>query len=264
MQFFHGLACAGSIALKTVSLIHDDGAADDPDQAPAKFGKAPGFLAVENCRRALSCRRASNARPAPLASNRSKTIIHERKTMTLLVLGMLIFVGIHLVPTFASTRQSLIARFGAGPYKGGFAAISFIGLGLLIAGKAYADAVPLWTPPAWGRHAAMLLMLFAFILLVAAYLPSNVKRLTAHPMLFGVTLWSAAHLLVNGDLASVILFGGLGAFALFDMWSANSRGAAPSKVAYPITRDIVVVAVGLLAYVALLFLHPHLFGVRVI
>ena len=184
--------------------------------------------------------------------------------MTVLVLGLLIFVGIHLVPTFASTRQRLLARFGTGAYKGGFTAISFIGLILLIFGKAYADFVPLWTPPTWGRHAAMLLMLFSFILLVAAYLPSNFKRLTAHPMLFGVMLWSVAHLLANGDLASLILFGGLGAFALFDIWSANSRGATPSKRTYPFTRDAAVVAVGLLAYVALLFLHPYLFGVRVI
>jgi uncharacterized membrane protein len=184
--------------------------------------------------------------------------------MTLLVLGILVFVGIHLVPTFASTRQSLIARFGAGAYKGGFTAVSFVGLILLIIGKAYADFVSIWTPPTWGRHAAMLLMLFSFIFLVAAYLPSNLKRMTVHPMLFGVTLWSAAHLLANGDLASVILFGGLGAFSLFDIGSANRRGAAPSRITYPITRDIAVVAAGLLAYGAVLFLHPYLFGVRAI
>ena len=184
--------------------------------------------------------------------------------MTLLVLVMFVFVGIHLVPTFASSRQSLIARLGVSAYKGGFAAVSFIGLILLIIGKANADVVPLWIPATWGRHAAMLLMLFSFILLVAAYMPSNVKRLTAHPMLLGVTLWSAAHLVANGDLAAVILFGGLGAFAVFDMWSANRRGAAPSKVAYPIAKDAIVVAVGIVAYGAVLFLHPHLFGVRVI
>lgn len=184
--------------------------------------------------------------------------------MALLVLGILVFTGIHLVPTFASTRQSLIARYGPAAYKAGFTAISLIGLVLLIVGKAYANVVPLWTPPAWGRHAAMLLMLFSFILLVAAYLPSNIKRATAHPMLIGVTLWSAAHLLANGDLASVILFGGFGAYALFDMWSANRRGAAPSRTAYPVARDILVVAIGALAYGVLLFLHPYLFGVRVI
>lgn len=184
--------------------------------------------------------------------------------MALLVLGLFVFVGIHLVPTFASARQRLITRFGAGAYKGGFTVISFIGLILLIIGKANAEFVPLWTPATWGARAAMFLMPFSFMLLAAAYLPSNVKRLTAHPMLLGVTLWSAAHLAANGDLASVILFGGLGAFALFDMWSANRRGAAPSRVAQPITRDLAVVGAGLVAYGAVLFLHPYLFGVRAV
>lgn len=190
-------------------------------------------------------------------------IANERKMMILLVLGILVFVGIHLVPTFASTRQNLITRFGMRAYKGGFTVVSFIGLILLIIGKANAEFVPLWTPATWGARAAVLLMPLSFILLVAANMPSNVKRLTAHPMLLGVTLWSAAHLASNGDLASLILFGSFGAFALFDMWSANRRGAAPSKTAYPITRDIVVVAIGLLAYGVVLFLHPYLFGVRV-
>lgn len=191
-------------------------------------------------------------------------IANESKTMTLLVLGILVFVGIHLVPTFTSARQNLIARFGMRAYKGGFTALSFVGLILLIIGKANAEFVPLWTPATWGALAAMLLMPFSFILLVAANMPSNVKRLTAHPMLLGVTLWSAAHLASNGDLASLALFGSFAIFALFDMWSANRRGAAPSKTAYPISRDIVVIAAGLLAYGVVLFLHPYLFGVRVI
>ncbi len=184
--------------------------------------------------------------------------------MTLLVLGLLVFIGIHLVPTFASTRQNLIERHGLRVYKTGFAAASFIGLALVVAGKAGAEFVPLWIPATWGRHAAMLLMLFSFILLAGAYLPSNIKRLTAHPMLLAVTLWATAHLAANGDLASVILFGGLGAYALFDMRSANKRGAAPSAKSFPHSKDAIVVAAGVLAYAAVLFLHPYLFGVRII
>jgi uncharacterized membrane protein len=182
--------------------------------------------------------------------------------MILLVLGLCVFVGIHLVPTFASARQHLITRFGAGAYKGAFTALSFLGLILLIIGKANAEFIPLWTPAAWGARAAMFLMPFSFMLLAAAYLPSNVKRLTAHPMLYGVIFWSAAHLVANGDLASVILFGGLGLFALFDIWSANRRGAAPSGTVQPISRDLAVATLGLIAYGAVLFLHPYLFGVR--
>lgn len=184
--------------------------------------------------------------------------------MSLLVLGLLIFVGIHLMPTSVSIRHNLIARFGAVGYKAGFSMASFIGLVLLIIGKANAGFVPLWSPAAWGRHAAMLLMLFSFIFLLAAYLPSNIKRWTAHPMLLGVLLWSAAHLSANGDLASLILFGGIGTFALLDMWSANKRGATPSKAVYPITKDLLVVIIGILAFAAVLLLHPYLFGVPVI
>lgn len=184
--------------------------------------------------------------------------------MTLLVLGIAVFIGIHLLPTFAPTRHKLIGRMGEGGYKGMFSIVSAAGLALIIFGKAYAGFVPVWTPPAWTRHLALTLMPFAFILLVAAYLPSNIKRLTAHPMLWGVTLWAAAHLSANGDLASLLLFGSLGAYALFDMLSANRRGAAPSSKSFPASRTIAVVAIGLAAYAAFLFLHPYLFGVPVI
>lgn len=184
--------------------------------------------------------------------------------MILLILGIFVFVGIHLVPSFPTLRLQLIDRFGANGYKGGFAAIAFAGLILLIVGKAYAEFIPVWTPAPWGRHLAMSLMPFAFILLVAAYMPSNVKRLTAHPMLMGVTIWAAAHLAANGDLAGLILFGGLGVFSLFDMWSANKRGAAPSKTSYPLVKDLIVVVIGLVAYGAALFLHPYLSGVRIL
>lgn len=181
--------------------------------------------------------------------------------MAFLVLGILLFIGIHLLPSFASFRQRLIGRFGERAYKGMFSLVALVGFGLLIYGKARADFIPVWTPPAWGRHAALSLMPFALMLLVAAYLPSNVKRLTPHPMLWGVTLWAAVHLAANGDLASILLFGSLGIFALFDIVSANARGATTSKSTYPLTRDTAVVAIGLIAYGLLLFLHPYLFGV---
>ncbi|MFQ5993802.1 MAG: NnrU family protein [Acidiferrobacterales bacterium] len=183
--------------------------------------------------------------------------------MSVLILGLVVFLGIHLVPTFSDLRQGLIQRFGERGYKGVFAAISLAGLILIIVGKGRADFVPLWQPPVWGRHIAPLLMLLAFVLLSAAYLPSNVKRFTAHPMLWAVTLWSAAHLLANGDLASLLLFGTIGLFALFDMVSANMRGDTKSKTRYALTKDVIAVAIGLVAYVVLVVLHPYLFGVPV-
>lgn len=184
--------------------------------------------------------------------------------MFFLILGVIILIGIHLVPTFSSLRNGLVHRLGEGPYKGVFSVVALLGLVLMIVGKASADLVPLWQPPIWGGQTAPLIMLFAFMLIAAAYLPSNVKRFTRHPMLWGVTLWSIAHLLANGDLASLVLFGGLGAFSLFDMWSANLRGVTKSEAKYPLTKDAIVVVVGLVIYGVFVALHPYLFGVSVI
>ena len=184
--------------------------------------------------------------------------------MLLLSLGLVVFVGVHLVPSFPSLRQALIAQLGERQYRAVFSLVAFVGVGLLVAGKANAAFVALWQTLAAGRYVAAVLMPLAFILLAAANMPGNVKRFTRHPMLWGVTLWAAGHLAANGDLASLILFGGLGAYSLFDMWSANRRGARKSETRYPLTRDLMVIATGLAAYVAFLLLHPYLFGVSAI
>ncbi|MGH8503952.1 MAG: NnrU family protein [Gammaproteobacteria bacterium] len=123
--------------------------------------------------------------------------------------------------------------------------------------------LPLWSPPRWGHVTALGLMPFAFILLAGAYLPSNIKRWTAHPMLWGLVIWTVTHLLANGDLASVILFGGLGALALVMMGSAQVRGATVSGTRQPVTSDIVTIAAGLIAYAIFLAAHPFLFGAAV-
>ena len=184
--------------------------------------------------------------------------------MFILILGIGIFVGVHLVPTLVSLRQQVIIRWGVGTYKKIFAVIALTGLVLIVIGKSRADFYPLWQPPAWGRNAALVLMAPAFIFLAAANMPSNIKRWIRHPMLWGVTLWSVGHLLANGDLASLVLFGSLGVFALLDMVSANLRGATRQHIRYPGTKDATVVAAGLVAYAALLFLHPYLFGAAIL
>jgi len=103
----------------------------------------------------------------------------------------------------------------------------------------------------------------ALMLLVAAFMPTNLKRVTRHPMLWGVTIWAAAHLLTNGDLASLILFGSFGVFSLFDMGSANRRGAELSSTAVPYWRDLLVIVVGGMVYLAFFSGHAWLFGVPV-
>ena len=183
--------------------------------------------------------------------------------MALLTLGLLIFAGIHLLPSAPKARSNLIKRLGEGGYQAAFATIALTGLLLIIMGKVNAPFLPLWSPPRWGHVIALGLMPFAFILLAGAYLPSNIKRWTAHPMLWGLVIWTVTHLLANGDLASLILFGGLGALALVMMGSAQVRGATASGTRQPVTSDIVTIAAGLIAYAIFLAVHPFLFGAAV-
>ena len=184
--------------------------------------------------------------------------------MTLLIAGVVVFIAIHLVPSFPQSRASLIDKLGAGPYKGLFSMGALAGVTLMVVGFAYADLVPVWQPPAWGRHVTMTVMLPVFVLLAGAHMRSNLKRFVRHPMLLGVVLWSMGHLFANGDQASVILFGSLGVFALFDMWSATRRGAAKSTERVPAKLDLILIAAGCVAYAAILFLHPVLFGMPVL
>lgn len=184
--------------------------------------------------------------------------------MSILIAGLVLFLGLHTVPHFSGARAALVTRWGVSAYKGGFALLALLGFGLIVWGKSLAPYVHLWTPPAWGRHATMTLMLLSALAFAAIYLPTNLKRWTAHPMLWGVLLWAAAHLLVNGDLASLLLFGGFLAFSLFDIWSANARGASPRKEKVSGAKDALVVAVAVVLYGLLLWVHPYAFGVSVL
>ena len=184
--------------------------------------------------------------------------------MVILIAGVVVFIAIHLIPSFPAARTRLIERLGAGPYKGLFSLGALSGIGLMVAGFAAADFVPVWQPPAWGRYVTMVLMLPVFILLAGANMRTNLKRYLRHPMLWGVVLWSIGHLFSNGDQASAVLFGALGMFALFDMWSATRRGAVKSTERVPLKFDYILIAAGGVAYLAIAFLHPYLFAMPVL
>ncbi len=184
--------------------------------------------------------------------------------MVILTSGLIIFLGIHLLPAFPQKRQQLIARFGEKGYKGGFALLSTIGLVLIIYGKAYADFLHVWNPPAWGRQTPFFLMLPVLILMPAANMPGHIRKFVKHPMLIGVILWAVAHLLANGDLASLILFGGFGLFALFDLFSVNRRGKPRIPYEPSLKFDIIAVVAGIILYGVIQHFHAFLFRVPVI
>lgn len=180
--------------------------------------------------------------------------------MWLLVVGFLFFLGAHLSPGVLGLRAQLVGRLGEGRFLAVYIAMSVTGIVCIIIGKAVAPVVDVWIPFAWGRTAAAILVALGFILLAALLLPTNLRRFTRHPMLWGITLWSAGHLLANGDVASMILFGGFGAYALISIWSLNRRGAEKSTREYSMLNDVILLATGLSVYAALLWLHPYLFG----
>lgn len=184
--------------------------------------------------------------------------------MLYLIAGIILFFGMHLVPGFAGVKANLITRFGEMGYRGLFSIIAALGLGLIIWGRASAGHDPVYAPPDWGRHAPHLFMLPVFILLAAANMKGRIRKITRHPMLLGVLMWAAAHLLVNGDVASILLFGSFAAFSVVDMVLANARGDAPVYVLKPV-HDLMAIVGGALVYlVFLLFAHSFLFGVQII
>lgn len=184
--------------------------------------------------------------------------------MNWLILGLAMLIGVHLIPAVPPLRRWLVARLGGQAYRGLFSLFALAGLVLIILGKSHAPFIPLWQPLWWGIGMTPLFMLPAMILLVGAYLPGNVHRLTPHPMSWAVVLWAIGHLIANGDAASILLFGSLGLYSLFAIWSGNRRGATRQSRTMTIDRDLIVIGVGLLLYVAVVFLHPTLFGVPAI
>jgi len=180
--------------------------------------------------------------------------------MWLLILGFVLFLGAHLSPGVLGLRAPLVGRLGEQRFVGLYIALSVSGMVCIIAGKAIAPVVNVWFPPVWAPKVTLVLVAVGFILLAALLLPTNIRRLTRHPMLWGITFWSAGHLLANGDLASMILFGGFGAFALISIWSLTRRGAQTSPRVYAWWQDGVTFAAALAAYAFMLWLHPMLFG----
>jgi len=185
-----------------------------------------------------------------------------------LVAGLAIFLGVHSIRIVApGWRDRMVARLGAVPWKALYSVASLAGFVMVVGGYAAArlEPVVLFVPPAWLRHLMMLLMLPVFPLLLAAYLPGRIKAATQHPMLAATKFWAFSHLLVNGMLADVLLFGGFLAWAVLDRISAGKRPQpATTAAAGTIRNDVIAVVAGLALYaVFAVWAHPRLIGVPV-
>ena len=183
------------------------------------------------------------------------------------IIGLVIFLGSHVFVTMRDERASLVARIGEWPYRGLFSLVAIVGILLIAYGFASyraAGMITVWDPPAWTRHIVVVLMWPASIMVAAAYIPGNIKRVLKHPMLAGVKTWAFAHLCANGDLGSIILFGSVLAWAVYDRITLKHRadpGAPPIPVG-GIKNDIIAVLVGTIIYLALGFVfHPIVIGV---
>ncbi|MDX5152093.1 MAG: NnrU family protein [Acidiferrobacterales bacterium] len=182
----------------------------------------------------------------------------------ILLIGAAIFIGTHLIPALGQARTLFVNRLSLNGYKLLFTVFSLVGLGLMIWGKSRAPFISVWSPPPWGRDAAMVIMFPSILLLSVAKLPTNIKRFTPHPMLWGVILWSVAHLLANGDVASMIIFEAIGIYSIIAIISANQRGAKLSTQKVSVGRETAGLIFGVIVYIALLYLHPYLFGPKLI
>jgi len=188
--------------------------------------------------------------------------------MGILILGLAVMLGAHVFVTFRGARAGLMAQLGQNGYRALFSIVAIAGLALIVWGFAQYRAhelIQVWSPPTFMRHVTVGLMLFAVIFFTAAFIPSHIKAKLKHPMLAGVKTWALAHLLSNGDLGSILLFGAFLAWGVYARIAAKRRGdlgAVTAPAGY--TNDIIVVLIGIVIYLALGYaFHPMVIGVPV-
>lgn len=180
-----------------------------------------------------------------------------------LILGILIWSGVHLIPSVGRPlRTSLVERLDEQKYQGLFALAILMSLALMIFGWRSTPPDPIYSVAPWGRLAAIVLVYPALVLFIASGMPTNIKRFIRHPQLTGVLVWSVGHLLANGDSRSLVLFGGMGLWSLVAMTTINRRdGKWEKPEPSPVSDDVKPLVIAAIAYTALLFAHPYLSGV---
>lgn len=187
--------------------------------------------------------------------------------LAIMIIGLAVFFGVHTLTTMRKQRAAVVARMGEGPYMAAYSAASLIGIILIAYGFSQyraAGMIEVWDPPRWLRHVNNLLLWPAFVCIAAAYIPGNIKRVLKHPMLVGIKLWAFGHLLANGDLGSMILFGSFLVWAGYDRMTLKRRDDAGARDFGMGGRDCdtLAVVVGTLLYLAIGFwFHPYVIGV---
>jgi uncharacterized membrane protein len=187
--------------------------------------------------------------------------------MKLMLLGLVVFIGSHVFTTMRVARAGAIEKLGEASYKIIYSLIAIAGIWMI--GKGFAEwraagSPQLWYPPIWTKHLAMPLVLFAAICMPSAYAPTHLRVWLKHPMLVGIKTWATAHLLANGDLAGIVLFGSILAWAVYARISQKRR-PAPSYPAPKWQADIGTVIAGLILFALLGYVfHPYVVGVPVL
>jgi uncharacterized membrane protein len=183
--------------------------------------------------------------------------------MLLLLLGLVLWFAAHMFKAYApAAHAQAVTKLGEGPVKGGVSIALVASIVLMVIGAQSATPAVAYIPPVWGWHANNLLMLIAFVLLGAGHMKSNIARVIRHPMLMAAAVWAVAHLLANGEWRDLVLFGGLGVWAVASMVLINRRdGAWTRPPASPVKRDGIAVAAGTVAFLVVALLHWLVFGV---
>jgi uncharacterized membrane protein len=185
--------------------------------------------------------------------------------MSLLILGLALFLGGHTIPAVPGLRAGLLARMGERPYRVAFSLVSAAGLALVVIGFARAPSEPRWFDPSLAAmHAARVVVPLAFVLIAAAHMKSHLRARLGHPMLIATLLWSAVHFLANGEERTSLLFGGFFIWTVLDLVSLSIRPAKPRDWTPAIRYDAMALAGGLILGLAVMALHRVFFGVAVV
>ena len=183
--------------------------------------------------------------------------------MSILITGLLLFIGLHLIPSAGvHIKSGLIERYGKKHYVIAFGSIAATSVVTIIIGWQNTNPGFLYTPPIWGYHVTPALTLAAFILIISNNMPTNIKRFIRHPRYMGILLWAVGHLFANGELRSVLLFGSFSLWTIISMLSASNHEDKRAKPkSQPLIKDLITVLLALILYIGFLLVHKWLIGV---